>query len=557
MTSEEARPLPPSAAAIVVAATLLLGWPSLYYPFGRDQGNYAYAGQVILDGGAPYRDVFVFKPPMTALVHAATTALFGPTQLGIRVVDLGWFALSAVLLAGIVARLGGGRVGAVAAGVALPLLAFPFRYWDLAQSDGWMSFCLVGALYLAIRGLDDARGRAGWWLGVGACLGLAVGFKYTAAAFTLALLPGLVVLFRRDRGAALRAVGWVALGGLAVVGALAAWVIASGGGPAFVDSQFDLVPKYVANTGRDKGWAAFSRFGRDIFRSSYHVTTAWAGIVGLLGAIVAAVVGPGRVRLLAAIGALWLLFAASSTISQGKFFPYHFAPLHAPVALLVGLAFAMIDRGLGRLRVPWAPPLVLAGAVLAVAALGPIRERHEALWPVLLGRQTVEDYRRTYPWYVNRNYSASEVADLAAWLRAHTGPDERVFHWGYEPSVNYLADRRTGSRFLYNYPFRVEWSNPAYRPELLGALIEDPPEFFVVGSRDATRVVTGNRYDSATLLRRWGDLDRWVRANYRLVSRVGRYAVYARNDRAPSVPAEARTLAPRTPPAPPAAVDED
>ena len=56
-----------------LAALLLL--PSLFYPFARDQGVFAYAGQVILRGGWPYRDVWDLKPPGVYFSYAAMLAL--------------------------------------------------------------------------------------------------------------------------------------------------------------------------------------------------------------------------------------------------------------------------------------------------------------------------------------------------------------------------------------------------------------------------------------------------------------------------------------------------
>lgn len=550
---------PPVVAALVALTTVGVGWPSLFYPFGRDQGNYAYAARVLLDGGAPYLDVFLFKPPMTAVVHAVATAVFGATQYGIRVLDLGWTALSAVLLASVVARLGGGPVGGAVAGATIPLLVYPLRYWDLAQSDGWMGWCLVAAAWLAVRGVDQVR-RSPWpWLASGACVGLAVGFKYTAVGFAVPLAALVLALSWPDRRRAAAAIGWGALGATAIIAVLTAWILLSGAGPAFVDSQLDLVPKYVTNTGGDRGFAAVARFASTLAWSPYLHPTGWAAALGLAAAVVGLVAGPPRLRALVGFGLLWLAFASASTISQGKFFMYHFAPLFAPTALLVGIAGALAARGVARLpvigRAGWVAPVALGALWVTAAALGPIRERQQALWPVLTGAQSLDHYWHHYAWYVRRNYSAGDVVDLARWLRDETEPTDRVFHWGYEPSVNYLADRRTGSRFLYNYPFRVEWSNPAYKTELLGALAADPPELFVVGSRDATRAVTRNRYDSLALLKRWPELDAFVGQTYRLVGMVGRYRIYERRDR----PARAEIrAAPRPLPAPGAdAADDD
>ena len=139
----------------------------------------------------------------------------------------------------------------------------------------------------------------------------------------------------------------------------------------------------------------------------------------------------------------------------------------------------------------------------------------------------------THKWFVGKNYEAGEVVALADWLKEHTDDDHRVFHWGFDPSVNYIARRHTVTRFLYNYPFRVSWSDPAYRVELLDGLAADRPEWFVAGDRDSTKAVTGNRKSSYALLKEWEELYRFVRENYVMVKKVERYRVYQRRDLLP------------------------
>ena len=135
--------------------------------------------------------------------------------------------------------------------------------------------------------------------------------------------------------------------------------------------------------------------------------------------------------------------------------------------------------------------------------------------------------------------------DLADHLRDTTAPDERVFVWGFDPTVNVRAQRRTTSRFLYNYPFRVDWGNTDYERELMDALRADPPRVVVVAACDITYGITGTRRDSWWYFRHLAPLRAFVEEGYTLETTVGkgqrylpngqktrapRYRVYRRND---------------------------
>src|ERR1035438_1315804 len=83
-------------------------------PLERDEGEYAYAGQLILQGTPPYRDVYNMKLPGTYAAYALIMAVFGQSpsgiHLGLAIVNVSsivlMFALGRKLLddiAGIVA----------------------------------------------------------------------------------------------------------------------------------------------------------------------------------------------------------------------------------------------------------------------------------------------------------------------------------------------------------------------------------------------------------------------------------------------------------------------
>jgi len=54
-------------------------------PLDRDEGIFGYAGQQILNGGIPYRDVFDHKPPVTYYLYAFALLFVPPTATGIHI----------------------------------------------------------------------------------------------------------------------------------------------------------------------------------------------------------------------------------------------------------------------------------------------------------------------------------------------------------------------------------------------------------------------------------------------------------------------------------------
>ena len=54
-------------------------------PLERDEGEYAYIGQLILKGIAPFKNAYTMKLPGTPLMYALNMLLFGQTITGIHI----------------------------------------------------------------------------------------------------------------------------------------------------------------------------------------------------------------------------------------------------------------------------------------------------------------------------------------------------------------------------------------------------------------------------------------------------------------------------------------
>ena len=153
--------------ALAITVPFLIRLRLLATPFERDEGEYAYAGQLLLDGIPPFAQAFNMKMPGIYAAYAAVMALFGQTvigvHLGLLLVQGG--VLGCVFLLG--RRLGGTRCGATAAAfygilslsitvlglfpnaefwVLLPALAGLTALLAYAEQKRWSTLFLAGIL---------------------------------------------------------------------------------------------------------------------------------------------------------------------------------------------------------------------------------------------------------------------------------------------------------------------------------------------------------------------------------------------------------------------------
>ena len=166
---------------LTAVAVIAIGLPTVILPFWSDTAIFAVIGQAIARGGMPYVDAWDQKPPAIYLIYAAATQ--GPWDLflNVRVLDLGWTALTSVLLVELGRRWWSVRAGMVA-GVLYGGVYFTISgWWQLAQPDSFIGLPLVLALLMQ----TTARGR--WpWLVLAGC---ALGFAFQLRAIMALLIP--------------------------------------------------------------------------------------------------------------------------------------------------------------------------------------------------------------------------------------------------------------------------------------------------------------------------------------------------------------------------------
>jgi hypothetical protein len=249
------------------------------------------------------------------------------------------------------------------------------------------------------------------------------------------------------------------------------------------------------------------------------------------------IVRPGASRLRWLVPG-WALAALLGIYIQGKFFPYHWLPLLPPMGLLAGQGLVVLCQAI---RTVGSRPLKYgAGAALTLlltTALG------GGYWLNLRGQSGLpvrgapaRDVERRFGAYGGGDFSLKADAEVASFLKEQSAPTDRVFIWGFESLVYFLADRRPASRFIHILPVVTQWSRSEARTDLLRDLDRSRPRYILVLHDDVFPWATGTIVDSATHLQAFPELTALLERDYTRVQRIEDFDIYEHREGDPEEP---------------------
>ena len=406
-------------------------------PFERDEGEYAYAGQLVLQGVPPYELAYNMKFPGTYYAYAAILAVFGETPSGVHLGLLLVNAATTLFVFLLGRRLLGDLAGAFAA-CAFALLSLDRWVMGIfAHATHFVALPVTAALWLLLRTGRPATFRGS--LGAGALLGVAVLMKQHALVylpFAAALVAWQAPWRSPDwsRVAASRVI-WLAAGAALPFGILLVVFALQGVLGAFWFWTFRYASEYVSEVAFA---GAPTRFLRALEKVSRADRALW--IAAALGLAALWLRGVSRESRVVICG---LLLASLLAVVPGFYFREHYFIVLLPaLALLVGVAAGAVERTISS----FAPGAAARGAVavagVALAASYLIAER---------------DYLfRWSPRQVSRvRYGPNpfvESPEIARYIRERTTADDRIAVLGSEPQIYFHAGRRSATGYVYMYP---------------------------------------------------------------------------------------------------------
>ena len=489
---------------LVLLAVMILGLPTLALPLGRDHGIGLYIADVMLQGGAPYRDAWEIRPPGIFYVYGAYIAAFGKTTITLRLGDLLLQTLTALALC----RLGlktYGRAAGIGAGAFYAACYFMGNdFWHMGNTDG--AVALPAVLALAAL-LPHRRGpRLAWDAASGLLIAVAFLVRFTQG---LVYVPALALIFaagarQRPYGLKSRIVRTIATAagfGLGL-GLFVGHMAYKGAWGDFYYTLFVFAPQYASLTyeGRVAEFLGFALALHARFFLDFALVTVPALLAGLW-ILFKSRTAYGLVAL------LWLLGAVAGTDIMAKFYGYHWLPIFAPLSFLAGVFLQQVARFRREGRTGWAAAGGVAAVACAVAFCVHFGARQAGrvsdavklaggsmAWEEHLGQ--FDSLDRGGDFSATANYAAAE------YLRSHTGHDDKVFIWGFETLIYFLSDRQAPTRFCSNYPISAVWHRQDWYEELVSTLQSSRPMYILLVTEDEMPWITRHGMDSLTALKR-------------------------------------------------------
>lgn len=418
-------PLAATACLVFVAAVVtLLRWRFVDVPLERDEGEYAYFGQVILRGGLPYRDAYNMKPPGIYYAHALVLWLYGETIRGVRLA-VATVALVNLWLFYRCARHWFSRFPAMAGSAAFGLLALSHRMLGFAaKAEHYV--LLFGLAGLVLGFAAARRGSPFRWLMAGVACGMGSTMKPTGAVFAAYLVWRIVARgegqnFRSSARALLSLASGFAL----------PWAVVFGG--FWAASAFDAFWFWTVTYAREYATGVPFAEGLKLAQAATAHVFVGAPLVwslAMLGWFLLAAFGraTGRSR------GLWsFLLLSLGSVALGWRFSEHYFLLLVPAAALGVAAVAE------RLRPwPWVGALIVGGAVAVTAAQE---------WMTFRGSTPRMVSRAIY----GRN-PFPEALEIAERVRNASRPEDSIAVVGSEPEIYFYAGRKAATGFVYTYP---------------------------------------------------------------------------------------------------------
>lgn len=443
---------------LLAGTALWLRWPTFGFSlWNLDEAIHTAAARVILDGGVLYRDAIDQRTPLSYYAVAGIFALFGENNLwAVRCVIALLVAATGGLLF-VAGRALRNSAAGVAAGALFVLLgtAVLFQGDANAANTEWFVafFTSAGAATFLGGGAapDTRRLFLAGALFAGAFLSKQPALL-DAAAPVIALAHAAWLRGEPARRTAARiaafAAGWllpVALvaGYLALRGALSDAV--------FYTWTYNLSYYGPETTADNRAVAALLPF-RILGASQPWLLGLWAlGMLAVWHRLAQRHPAPTEQAANAGLllVAVWTFTGLAGAASSGRDFQHYTIQFLAPFCLGAGLALATLGSWLRRgSRWQRAAAALLLGLVTYDAGRG-----------VLAARD------RTLP--------EDPSLRVSTYIREHSGPEDRVFVWGYHPDIYLLSQRRPASRFLYASFITglVPWTNGAPERDTAYAIV--------------------------------------------------------------------------------------
>ena len=417
---------------LVLTFNLAVRWHLREMPLERDEGEYAYAGQLLLQGIPPYQLAYNMKFPGVYFAYAALMKCFGESPQGIHFGIILVTSASAILVFLIGCELLGAMGGLMTAATFVCLSALPTASGLAGHATHFVTLFVCAGTFALLKA--ERKTPLFWPLMSGIAFGLAVLMKQHAVFFLPMASGWLAWQLFRQKKSVLR-IG-LFFAGFAIPLLLTAAMLAYAGvWDRFYFWTIQYARRYVSMLPLSVAPEQFIMGFKPVFDSG-----VWVWIFGVGGL---SLVFLKREFRRAAVISAGLFLTGMAAACPGFYFRGHYLLMAMPgLALLnAALILAFADK---LKKIPQVRLVKLLPAVLFCIVAGDLVVRNFGTWFLLTPNEVSRTLYGSNPF--------PESAGIANYLAAHTSPDETITVLGSEPQIYFLARRHSASGYIYLYP---------------------------------------------------------------------------------------------------------
>lgn len=451
---------------IVILLISLIRIHLLNVPLERDEGEYAYAGQLILQGVLPYAEVYNMKMPGIYAAYALILAIFGQTHTGIHLGLLLVNTTTIILIFLLGKRLFDPLTGVVAGASFAVLSLGQYVQGIFANAEHFVILFAVGGILLLLRAIDSDRLNLFFFSGL--LLGISFIMKQHGAAFIA--FSGFYLLYSQ---LGRRPIIWsdcllklmlFSVGVVIPFGLTCLIFFFNGIFDRFWFWTFVYAREYVSLQPLSTGLYWFKKRIFDIVSSSVLV---WI----LAGVGFTALLWDKKLRTRRLFVLAFLVFSFLS-ICPGFYFRWHYFVLLLPaVALLAGIGICSVEGLFSNIK-----SLTLKRGMLVFLVVLPLFFSIYKQRSFLFQMSPTEVSRAIYG-----PSPFPESLEIAKYIKKNSSKNDRIAVMGSEPQIYFYSQRRSATGYIYTYAL-METHKYALKmqKEMINEIESSNPKFLVL-----------------------------------------------------------------------------
>ncbi|HEV2330679.1 MAG TPA: glycosyltransferase family 39 protein [Verrucomicrobiae bacterium] len=447
---------------LIVVLMAFVRYRLLDLPLERDEGEYASAGQLMLEGIPPYQLMWNMKLPGTYFACALGMAAFGQTAAGIHATLIVANSLTIIFVFLLGQRLFGTIAGLAACATYGVLSASPVVLGLAAHANQFVMLFAVWGAWQLWKAEEFYRWHA--FVFSGMLFGLAFIMKQQGICFCLfaaaivfwhAIVNGTMMkpLF-------LQKLFFLCVGMALPFAAVCAYLNQMGVSTKFWFWTFDYARSYATELTLLQGLQHFGVYARK----------AWPIYFPFLGFVLVSLPFVFRDRALRGqiiFGATFLFFSVVGASIDLYFREHYFILILPALAIFMGLAIVSLQFATENNAFKIIPPLI---CLLILA--GSVYQQRQFYFQLPANAVSRIIYKGDAPF--------ADMPAVGSYIAGHSGPNATLAVVGSEPEIYFYAQRHPATGYIYTYPLmEPQPYAKQMQAEMIGEIETNRPEYLV------------------------------------------------------------------------------